>query len=202
MKTSKNQNLLEYCIVALIMLLSSLTFASDNWVCSEPAELYYWQSDSTLENEDRRYRQKQEELPKELESMERTKEILRNSVISYARYNPKDTAGIVDRWLMEFRAVTRFSDHRMAIIERDIRRRAKTRLEIERPLLHTLDLYCLDILVINMTAEEYGRYIKDVHLLHRWLATRASNKMYIHYKSVLKLSDEETTEAFKKLMVK
>ena len=203
MKTNKHQNLTMYFIAAFAMVvISNSAFAFSKSGLLLRVEPCVWQIDSTIEQENLRYQRRQQEMLKELSSLERTKEILRNSVIQYAQYNPTDTLGIIERWLNEFRDVTKFSTDRIKPIEREVRIRAKTKYGNDRLVIHKLDMYCFDILLSNMTAEEYGRYVKDVQMLHRWLGTRASDKMYIHYKLGLKFSEEQTTEAFKKLMTK
>ncbi|TAG17962.1 MAG: hypothetical protein EAZ32_15215 [Cytophagia bacterium] len=198
----QNYNQRVFCIALFIMVtfLRSLTFGQSN--SSVGTKQSNLKNDITLEQEAQYYKQKQQELLKRLLSIEQTKDILRNCAVKYAQYNSKDTLEIVKLWLKEFKDVTKFSDNRMVVIEQDIRKRATSRYGLGHSVLNTLDMYCFDILLLNMTAEEYGRYIKDVHMLNRWLSSRASDKLYIHYKSGLKLTDEKASEAFKKIMTK
>jgi len=184
----------------MVTSLQSFSFEKSN----NSVHLYpsFFQNDSTLEQEIQRYKRRQQELIKNLSSLDQTKDILRNGVTRYAQYKSSDTLGIIVLWLKEFKAVTRFSDSRMVSIEQNIKKRAMSSNNLGKSVLNTLDMYCLDILLLNMTAEEYGQYIKDVHLLNRWLAGRASDKLYVHYKTGLKFTDEKTSEAIKKIMTK
>jgi len=155
--------------------------------------------DSTLIKEVKAYRMKQIELLKRLTSIEEAKKIVQNDVVRYAQYKNKDTLEIIRLWINEFKTVTKLPDDRVKSIEQAIRNKVGSGHFGGNSILNSLDMYCLDVLLLNMTAIEYGNYSKDVQLLHRWLASKASDKLYMYYKNDLKLTDNQIRDTYKAL---